>query len=202
MWVNFAFLKDTATKKKGAYIDISFTCMFLKLRLDWLYVEFYFRVYLSVVRKSPLGEVGLLCGDAQSTCISLLACLCISYWRTVCPGSKHSYHTFKSKVLCQQLPINFSRDLLGRERDTWIQGPNIWASQYLICWSLTKTTYEVLIRCWRFLTYQYSGCELALYFALLGYLLYKTYQGISVPMNKTNMMRRSFSLFRTCAYEW
>lgn len=73
------FKKIQQQKKKRSYIDISFTCVFSKLRLDWLYVEFYFRVYLSVVKKSPLGEVGLLYGDAQSSSISLLACLCILY---------------------------------------------------------------------------------------------------------------------------
>lgn len=40
--------------------------MFSKLRLDWLYVEFYFCVYLSVIRKSLLGEVGLLYGDPKA----------------------------------------------------------------------------------------------------------------------------------------
>lgn len=45
------FKKIQQQKKKRSYIDISFTCVFSKLRLDWLYVEFYFRVYLSVVKK-------------------------------------------------------------------------------------------------------------------------------------------------------
>lgn len=78
----FCFFKRYSSKeKKKSYVDISFTCMFSELRLDWLFVDFYSRVYLSVKRKSLLGEVGLLYGDPRSISVLLFGMLMHFVWK-------------------------------------------------------------------------------------------------------------------------
>ena len=141
MWVDFAFFfffffKGTAAKTNQTtpYIDI-FICIFSKLRLDSLYVEFWSCVCLSKIRKSVRSWSALrgflsrqhsvawhthaFC--IEGPCVRVLNVL-ITYSKAKPAASNH----------------NFSRDWLGRDRQrerererdrqtdrqTWIQGPN------------------------------------------------------------------------------